>query len=585
MHILGINFSGHDSSVAIIKDGVLLAAAAEERFIRLKHTGVFPFKALDYCLKTAGVDLMDIDHIGLYWNPGHELGTIADTRDYVRDNREFLYFFINQLMTTLPLNQRAIEGIVQEVKFKGKKNPTRFYFCEHHLTHAASAFFVSPYKEAAILTIDSFGEDTTTMFAHGKGNKIEILKELKLPHSVGQLYTTFTQYLGFRANGGEGKVMGLASYGKPTYYEQFKKLVHFLPEGNFELELKYFEFYRKTGRRYSDYLLELFGPARFSEAEPVTERHMDIAASLQKMTEDLMIHFATHLKKLTNSDTLCMAGGVILNGVGNGKIYKTGLYKDIWTQPAAHDVGTSLGTAYYIYNQLLDKPRNFVQIHDYWGPSYKNEEIEKMLELAKVPYTKHDDIEAVTAKLIADNKIIGWFQGRMEFGPRALGNRTILANPCNPKMKDILNKYVKHREGFRPFAPSVLEEKVGEYFDESYPSPFMLLVWDVLEEKRAAIPAVTHVDGTGRVQSVSKQENPRYYRLIQEFEKITGVPIVLNTSFNIRGEPMVCSPVDALKCFIATGMDYLVMENFLIAKEGIPVFKENVEKVLNQARA
>lgn len=583
MYILGINFSGHDSSVTIIKDtGEIIAAAAEERFLRLKHTGVFPFKALDYCLKTAGVELMDIDHIGLYWNPGHELA-VADTRDYVRDNREFLYFFANQLISVLPRDKRAIEGIIQEIKFKDKKNPTRIYFCEHHLTHAASAFFVSPYEEAAILTIDSFGEETTTMFAHGKGNKIEILDEIKLPHSVGQLYTTFTQYLGFRANSGEGKVMGLASYGQPTYFEDFKKLVNFLPNGRFELDLSYFEFFRRTGRRYSDKLVDLFGPARTGESEPVTDRHKNIAASLQKMTEELMIHFAKHAKKITNSNTICMAGGVVLNSVGNGKIYKTGLFKDIWTQPAAHDVGTSLGTALYINHQLLNKPRKFVQVHDYWGPSYKNEEIKKMLDLAKVPYTQHENIEAVTAKLLFENKIIGWFQGRMEFGPRALGNRTILANPCHPDMKDILNKYVKHREGFRPFAPSVLEEKSGEYFEEGYPSPFMLLVFDVLEEKRKVIPAVTHVDNTGRVQTVNAKENPRYYKLIQEFEKLSGVPIVLNTSFNIRGEPIVCTPQDALKCFVATGMDYLIMENFLISKESIPVLKlaERSEKVLN----
>lgn len=566
MYILGINYSGHDSSASLIKDGAIVAAAAEERFLRLKHAGTFPFKAVHYCLSEAGIRLTDLDHIGLYWNPGHEIAARADTRDYVRDEREHLYFFANQLLTMIPRGEKQIEGIVQEIKFKSRENPLKIHFCEHHLTHAASCFFVSPFKEAAILTIDSYGEETTTLFAHGKENRIEILDEIKLPHSVGQLYSAVTQFLGFRTNSGEGKVMGLASYGKPAYEEQFRKIVKFLPEGKFELDLSWFEFYRKTGRKYSDKFVEAFGPPRRPEVEKITAHHADLAATLQKVTEDLMVHFATHAQKITGSKNLCLAGGVVLNSVGNGKIFKTRLFKDLWIQPAAHDVGASLGTALYIHHQSLGHRREFVQIHDYWGPSYSGEQIKKLLETAKIPYIRHENIEEVAAKLISQNKIIGWFQGRMEFGPRALGNRSILANPCHPEMKEILNSMVKHREDFRPFAPTILEEKCGEYFDESYPSPFMLLVYDVLPEKRELIPAVTHVDNTGRVQTVNRKENPRYYKLIEEFEKLTGVPVVLNTSFNIRGEPIVCTPEDALKCFAATGLDYLVMENFLIAK-------------------
>ena len=587
MHILGINFSGHDSAASIIRDGKIIACAAEERFLRLKHTGVFPFKAIEYCLKEAGIQLLDLDHIGFYWNPGNEIVSNYDSRDYVRDNREFLYFLMNQLFTLIPKGEKRIDGIVQEVQFRAKPNPMRIYFCEHHMVTAASCFFVSPFHESAILTIDSYGEETTTMFSYGKGNKIDVIDEIKLPNSVGQLYSTVTQFLGFRTNSGEGKVMGLASYGKLSYYDAFGKIVKLLPRGRFELDLSYFEFFRRTGRKYSDKFIEVFGSPRKGEAEPITDRHADIAASIQKVTGDLMVHFATHLKEVTGSGNLCMAGGVALNSVGNGKIFKPRLFKNICVQPAANDVGTSLGSALYVYHQLHHYPRRFVQTHDYWGPSYTAEEIGKMLEIAKIPYTRYDNIEEVTAHLLVDNKIIGWFQGRMEFGPRALGNRSILANPCHPDMKDILNTWVKHRESFRPFAPSILEEKCGEYFDENYPSPYMLLVYDVLPKKRKVVPAITHVDNTGRVQTVNQEQNPRYYRLIKEFEKITGVPVILNTSFNIRGEPIVCTPQDALKCFIATGMDYLVMDNFLIAKEALPGYESKVQQtneILNQAR-
>jgi carbamoyltransferase len=567
MHLLGINFSGHDSSAGLIRDGEILAAALEERFTRRKHAGEYPFKAIEYCLKEAGIGIRDIDHVVCYWNPGHELGDHVDTRDYVRDNREFLYFFPNQFMYMLPRDQRGVDYIVEEVHFAGKTNPTKFYFVEHHMAHAASCFFVSPFEESAILSVDSYGEKTTALMAYGKGHKIETVDKIEMPHSLGQLYSAVTQYLGFRTNSGEGKIMGLASYGQPAYEEQFRKIVKFLPGGRFELDLAYFEFYLKRPRKYSDKFVELFGPVRQGEHEPITKRHEDIAASLQKITEDLMLHFAGHLKERTKSQNLCLAGGVVLNSVANGKVFKTGMFKEVFIHPAAHDPGTSLGGPLFVYHQLMNQPRKFVQIHDYWGPGYSDEEIEKILHISKLTGKKVENAERFCAEKLAENQIVGWFQGRMEFGPRALGNRSILANPCHPEMKDILNRWVKHREGFRPFAPSILAEKCGEYFDSAYPSPFMLLVYDVLPEKRSVVPAITHVDNTGRVQTVTEEENPRYYRMIREFEKLTGVPIVLNTSFNIRGEPIVCSPQDALKCFFTTGMDYLIMGNWVIDKQ------------------
>lgn len=557
MYILGLNSYGHDSSVCLLKDGVPVFAACEERFNRQKHYRGFPELALRHCLREADISFEEIEYIGNFTNPaclfpyGKHFTTMLGLSQLYLLPQKILEFGKSKV------RPRSIELKV------GNK---RIYFIDHHLTHAASSFFVSGFEEAAILSVDSAGETVSTLMAKGSNNNIEVIKEIDLPHSLGILYTAVTEYLGFRPMSDEGKVMGLAPYGEPSYYDAFKKIIDFRPDGDYRLDMSYFSTsLDPEATKYSERFVAVFGPPRELESE-ITKGHEDIASSLQLVLEEGFLHLANYLHQVTGLKNLCLAGGVALNSVANARLLKETPFEEIFVQPAASDAGCALGAAYYIYHALLKKPRKFVMKNDFLGPAYQDEKIRRTLKRSGLAYEQREDIFKIGARLLSEGKIIGWFCGRMEFGPRALGARSILADPRGKEMKDKLNFKVKHREGFRPFAPSVLEERVEDWFELDYPSPFMLLVYDVLPRVREKVPAITHVDGTGRVQTVNKETNPKYYHLIKEFENLTGIPLILNTSFNVRGEPIVCSPQDAVNCFKKTGMDYLIIEDYLVCK-------------------
>lgn len=459
-------------------------------------------------------------------------------------------------------------------------------FIEHHLAHAASTYLVSPFKKAAILTIDGIGEWASTTLGYGEDNEITIEKEIHFPHSLGLLYSSVTTHLGFKVNDHEYKVMGLAPYGKPTYYDKFKKVIKINYDGSYRLNMDYFVYHYKLTMPSKKFIRE-FGPIRARE-EKIEQRHKDIAASLQKITEEVLFNLANHLYDTTKIDNLCMAGGVALNSVANGKILKNTPFKQIYIQAAAGDAGTSLGVAFYIYNTILHKKRSYIMDNAYHGNHFSVNYIKDYLEKNSIKYKEFKDeneIARQAAKLIYENNVVGWFQGRMEFGPRALGSRSILSNPCNPKMKDILNLKVKHREQFRPFAPVITAEDTYDYFEADEPLPipadFMLMVYPIKRNKRKLIPAVTHVDGSGRLQTIRMEQNPRYYAVIKEFEKLSGVPILINTSFNIRGEPIVCTPEHAYRCMMGTGIDYLIMDKFLIARKDNSQHMWDSEKYIN----
>lgn len=569
MRILGINYSV-DSAASLVEDGRIVAAVAEERLNREKHTRQFPSQAIQYCLREASATVNDIDYVSFFWNPGEHLRPLDGRRSTRwRHHAEYLFNLPNFLLNMIPgpKESNEVEYVCQTFKLAHHENPLQIYYVDHHLAHAASTFFLSPFDRAAILTVDGYGEKTCALLALGEGTSIKPLRRYEFPHSLGSLYAALTQYLGFVPNNGEGKVMALAGCGEPTYYDGFRELVKLLPDGGVELDLTYFSYYQQAQRRYSDKLVAAFGPERLRES-PLEQRHKDLAASLQKVTEEALLHLARHVHDLTGCGNICLAGGVALNSVANGKILADGPFEDIFIQPGAGDEGSSLGSALYVSHALHDVPRADVMRHAYWGPAYSDDEIVKALEASRVPFRRSSDVATDAAALLQSGRFVGWFQGRAEFGPRALGNRSILADPRGHDVKDRLNQEVKHREGFRPYAPSVLRERCRDYFTIDLPSPFMLLVAGVLPEKQDLIPAIMHTDGTARIQTVTRDENPQYYRLIAEFEKLTGVPMVLNTSFNVRGEPMVCSPQDALKCFWTTGLDALVMGDFVVEKPG-----------------
>lgn len=560
IYILGFNAFQHDSAASIIKNGKIIACIAEERYNLIKHTGDFPINAIKFCLKEAGIGVEDLDHVAFYWKPFK--GTF----------RRFLHIlkFFPKSISLLSYRGgrwKKIKNVHKEFKEKvaqGKRCKYKFHFVEHHLAHAAGVFYLSEYKDAAILSIDGAGEITSTLLAAGSGTKISKIKEIYYPHSLGNLYSSITEYLGFKAHNGEGKIMGLAPYGKPVYEKEFADILR-IKKGNFKLNLKYFRHHLGKEPRYSHKFVQLFGPPREKESE-LKEFHKDVAATLQKRLEDCAIELAKYLYEKTGMENLCISGGVALNSVMNSRILSETPFKNIFIFPAAADDGTSLGSALWVYHKVLNKERNVVFKHAYYGTYYSNEEIEKTVNNRNLKYEYHKDIEKETAKYLAEGKITGWFQGRMEFGPRALGNRSIVCDPRKDEMKDILNSRVKHRESFRPFAPSILEEYVGEYFITDYPSPFMLLVYGVKKEKQKVIPAITHVDGTGRVQTVSREASPKYYKLIEEFYKITDVPVILNTSFNIRGKPIIDNPDQAIDMFLKEDMDILVLNNYIIKK-------------------
>ncbi len=569
VYILGLSSYSHEAGCALVKDGVIRVILEEERFNREKHTWKFPRNAIAACLDYEGITINDIDHFTFFWVPFREVyGNLVHVLKYfprslnllkAPSGSEDLSFF-----SRVKLMNNAGTRIQDE--FQLAKAP-KVHFVEHHLCHAASAFYVSPFKEAAILTIDGRGESTSTMMSVGQGKKITKVKEIKTPHSLGHLYASVTDYLGFRPFFDEWKVMGLSAYGKDTYVKDFEDITRFTERGEYRLNLKYFKFHTHGQAAWvSDLFLKKFGPKRDYHDE-YEQKHFDIAYALQKIVEKTGVYLARYLESVTGMPNLCMTGGVVLNCLMNKRIVEETDFKHYFIQPIANDAGTGLGSALYYYHHVLEHPRDYLFDTAYWGVAYANDEIEKVLRAKGVTYRRSENIAKDTARHIADGKIVGWFQGRMEAGPRALGNRSITVNPTRADMKDRLNARVKKREFYRPFAPSVLEEKCGEYFimPKEQLSPYMILIGDVREEKKSVIPAVTHADGTARVHTVNKDVNPLYWELISEFEKITGVPVLLNTSFN-ENEPIVCTPEHAVNCFLRTEFDVLAIGDFLAVK-------------------
>ena len=562
MNILGISCFYHDSAAAIVRDGTLIAAAQEERFSRKRHDDGFPKNAVEFCLDYAGIKVEDLDHIVFYDRPFTKFERILQT--YISTFPLSLKSFLKAIPVWLKEKMWIPQRINDELGYE-----KRLLFADHHMSHAASAFLVSPFDEAAILTLDGVGEWETTTMGVGRGNDIRLLKSIWFPHSIGLLYSAFTYYLGFRVNSAEYKVMGLAPYGEPRFYDLImKNLVDLKEDGSFRLNMKYFSYHyglRMTGKKFET----LFGRRKRDPESKLEQFHKDLAASIQKVTDTIVVTIARQLHKETGMKSLCMAGGVALNCVSNSKILEQTNFKDIFIQPAAGDAGGAVGAAYYVHNTVLGNRRSYVMKDAFLGPEYSDEEIESFLKKHEIMYRKlnRPDLLKETASLIADQKVIGWFQGRMEFGPRALGNRSIIADARNPKNQSVVNLKIKFRESFRPFAPTVLEDRIADFFDWDRPSPFMLFVAKVREDKRT-VPAITHVDGTARLQTISREQNMLYYDLIREFDHQTGCPVIINTSFNVRGEPIVCSPEHAWKCFIRTEIDFLVMGSFLIGKEG-----------------
>jgi carbamoyltransferase len=582
MNILGINAYHGNSAAAIVCDGKLVAAVEEERFNRVKYAAGFPALAIQYCLKTAGLTLKDIDHVAVPRNPYARLATkffyAARMPSFARERAKVLVKFTG-----------VREALAAVFDSDPAKLVATFHRVEHHKAHLASAFFVSPFERAALLSADGLGDFASTMWGTAAGNHMKIADAIAFPHSLGIYYSAVTQYLGFPKFGDEYKVMGLAAYGQPEYLPVFRDIVKFDPRANgngFRLGLDYFIHHRtgpemtwadagKTpvqGKLYSDEMSKRFGPAR-APAELIEQRHYNLASSLQARLEEVYLGMLKKLADRTGLKAVCLAGGVAFNCVANGKIFDATPFEQVFVQPAAGDAGLAIGAAYHVWHHKLGKPRSFVMEHSYWGPECSREEIRRAIDANDirrhgfaVEECDEDAISRRAAAIIAEGKILGWFQGRAEWGPRALGNRSIVADPRRPDMKEILNRRIKHREIFRPFAPSILAESTGEWFEKSHPSPFMTFAYSVRPEKRDQIPAPTHIDGTGRLQTVTREANPRYWRLIEAFEQATGVPIVLNTSFN-DNEPIVCRPEEALDCFLRTQMDALVLGDFLITKQ------------------
>ncbi|HUI30244.1 MAG TPA: carbamoyltransferase [Candidatus Acidoferrales bacterium] len=570
MNILGISCFYHDAAAALVQDGKLVAAAQEERFTRKKHDQDFPKHAIDFCLKHAGAGPNDIDYVAFYDKPFIKFDRILQT--YIATWPKGLLSFLKAMPVWIKEKIWIPQTIKSELDYEGE-----ILFAEHHVSHAASAFLVSPFEEAAILTTDGVGEWDTTTYGIGRGNDVSLLKSIQFPHSLGLFYSAFTYYLGFKVNSAEYKVMGLAPYGEPRFYDLImKELVTLDEDGSFHLNMRYFTYeygLKMTGKNFS----KLFGePVREPESK-LTQFHKDVAASLQKATDAIMVKMAQHVEQETRMKYLCMAGGVALNCVSNSKILESTSFHDIFVQPAAGDAGGAVGVAYYVNNTILGNPRTYVMNDVFLGPEFSDEQIENLLKSKNISYRKCDRHELLqeTGRLIADQKVVGWFQGRMEFGPRALGNRSIIADARNPKNQSIVNLKIKFRESFRPFAPTILEDRMEEYFEFDRPGPFMLFVANVRPDKRV-IPAVTHVDGSARLQTISREQNQLYYDLIAEFDRQTGCPVIINTSFNVRGEPIVCTPEDAWRCFMRTEMDCLVMGNFILEKGKLGSYREEV---------
>lgn len=556
----------HDSSACLIQDGILTCAIQEERITRKKHDNSFPINAIKECLKIGGITIKDVSYIAFYEKPLLKFERLL--YQHIDSFPKSWYVFIKSTPSWIKEKLRVRKIMKKKLKYKGA-----VIYIPHHLAHASS-YLISPFTNANILTWDGVGEFTTTAYGYGVGNDIILSKDISFPHSIGLLYSTITAYLGFSVNNSEYKVMGLSAYGNPdAYYEKLKNVIDIKDDGSFRLDMDYFVFHYKEAMSSKKLCKLLGGDIRKPESE-VTQRHKDIAAALQKITEEILIKMLNHIYKERPCENLIIGGGCGLNSVANGKIISNTPYKHIWIQPDSGDGGTSVGAGFYLYNTLLKNKREYVMDNAYLGQSYTDEEIEQFLKNNKITYTKFKDEEEkteATANIIFDNKVVGWFQGKMEWGPRALGNRSILSNATNPQMKEILNLKVKHRERFRPFAPVVCKDDAKDYFicDEPFqkPTDFMLMVYPIKKDKQSLIPAVTHVDGSGRLQTISWQDNPSYYYLIKRFGKLSGVPILINTSFNIRGEPIVCSPNDAYKCMMGTEIDALVIGNYLVYRK------------------
>ena len=586
MNILGISAFYHDSAACLVRDGEIISAAQEERFTRKKHDASFPKKAVEFCLKQGGIRTSDLDYVGFYDKPFVKFERILET--YLGIAPKGLRQYLSAMPVWLKDKLWTRANIRKDLDYKGP-----VLFAEHHESHASSAFFPSPFQEAAILTMDGVGEWATSSIAQGKDNKIELLREMHFPHSLGLLYSAFTYYLGFKVNSGEYKVMGLAPYGQPKYADLIlDRLIDLKQDGSFRMDMEYFD-YLGGMTMTNDKFASVFGhPARQSETQ-LTQKEMDIAASLQKVTEEIMIKMARHIRELTGMKNLCLAGGVALNCVGNGKILKEKIFDRVWVQPAAGDAGGALGVALSIWHQMLGNER-LANGKDsmrgaFLGPKFEEDEIRQFLDGQGIPYKYYDDPQLAPAVVedLQAGKIVGLFQGPMEFGPRALGGRSIIGDPRNSKMQSTMNLKIKYRESFRPFAPAVLAEKVQEWFEIDTESPYMLMVAGVREDKRipmteeqkklfgidllniprSQIPAITHVDYSARIQTVHAETNPRFYELIREFEKATQCAVLINTSFNVRGEPIVCTPEQAYLCFMRTEMDTLVLENFVLDKK------------------
>ena len=570
MYILGLTTLG-DSAATLIKDGEIVAAVEEERFSRQKHQSGFPFLSVQHCLDEAGITIADVEHIGLYWKPWvlrHKAMQAIKSA------------FISPKMFQARAD-RGISGVggsylgmfkyPKLIRERFGESNFKFHYLDHHQTHAASAFFVSPFETAAILTWDGTGEDTTTMFCQGKANKIKVLKRIKLPHSLGQFYSAVTNYIGFDMFGGdEWKVMGLAAYGKPEYYDFFsKKVLKTNGTGDFHYDIKVLDHHMAKHYEFPEGIVKELGEPR-RKGEELTEHHWNIASSAQRVLEDTAIYLVKQIKEMTGEQNLCMAGGVAFNSVMNGRIFHETPFKNFYVQAAAGDAGCSLGAALMIWHEKLGNPRKFVMNHSYWGPKFTNEECQKALDEADLRYKTLPDevLLPKLAKMISEGAIIGWFNGRMEWGPRALGARSFLADPRDANLREALNHKVKLREWFRPLAPSMHEESGREVFGKEHHDPFMITVIEVAEDYKSKIPAVVHVDGTARPQMVSRKTNPRYWNLINEFKKITGIPMLLNTSFNVQ-EPIVCTPQDAIKTFKNANFDALVLENNLVLRNSL----------------
>ena len=597
MNILGISAFYHDSAACLVRDGEIIAAAQEERFTRKRHDADFPKQAVEYCLQEAGIKASDLDYVGFYDKPFIKFERILET--YLSIAPTGLKQFLSAMPIWLKDKLWTRENIRKHLDYSGP-----VIFTEHHESHSASAFFPSPFQEAAVLTMDGVGEWATTSIGVGKGNQLDLIQELSFPHSLGLLYSAFTYYLGFKVNSGEYKVMGLAPYGEPKYVNLIRdNLIDLKEDGSFRMDMKYFNFLGGLTMTNSKFDNLMGAPARKSETK-LAQREMDIAASLQVVTEEVMLKMSRHVRKLTGMKSLCLAGGVALNCVGNGKILREKVFDDIWIQPAAGDAGGAAGVALCIWYKILKNERTVVKGKDamkgaYLGPKYDSDTIQKYLDENNISYKQYGEAELIktVVGLLQEEKVAGWFQGRMEFGPRSLGARSIIADPRSPKMQSTMNLKIKFRESFRPFAPSVQAEKVSDWFEMDSQSPYMLLVAPVRKDKRIALneeqkklfgidllnvprsqlPSITHVDYSARVQTVVPDYNPRFYNLLKDFGKATDCPVLINTSFNVRGEPIVCTPEQAYKCFMRTEMDFLVLEDCVLLKSEQTPLEEDTD--------